>query len=229
MDTEVSKRALVIYRKADRVLPYQQALVAAGVDPVLSGANFPVTLDGFDGLVLTGGSDVDPALYGEPRGTHTDEPDHERDRIEFELLRQALTLDLPVLAICRGLQIVNVFHGGSLHQHLEPPERHQRVAGKKSEPIHTVAVESDSLLSRIAQSEVLQVNSRHHQGIARLGEGLRVTARAPDGVVEAVERPDKRFFVAVQWHPEDQVSRFPEQLSLFAHFREACALAKHSA
>lgn len=226
MATELSKRALVVYREADRVPPYQRALIAAGVDPVLSQANRSLTLDGFAGLVLTGGTDVDPSLYGEVRGEHTDEPDPERDSIEFELLNQALRFDLPIFAICRGLQLLNVFFGGSLLQHLDPPERHRLVvAGDRSKPVHTVSIEGDSLLSGIAGRQILDVNSRHHQAVARLGDGLRITALAPDGVIEAIEHPDKRFVMAVQWHPEDQASRFPEQLALFRGFGEACAAA----
>lgn len=219
---------LVVYREGDSILPYRDALLAAGAEPTISNARAGISLDGFAGLLLTGGSDIDAALYGEERGPHTDLPDTERDQLEYQLLDQALLVDLPVLAICRGLQILNAHHGGSLIQHLEPPERHQKVDGTRAMPIHTVSIDPASRLGAIAEAPEWRVNSRHHQAIARVGKSLRVTATSPDGIIEAVERPDKMFVVAVQWHPEDQVFECPEQLSLFASFQHACAAAAQS-
>lgn len=221
-----SKRVLVVYRDSDSIVPYQEALTAAGLDPVIADAREGLTLAGFDGLVLTGGSDVDPASYGEVPGPDTDPPDPVRDRVEFQLLTEALAADLPVLGICRGLQLLNVFHRGTLRQHLEPVERHRRIAGTRAEPIHRAVIEPGTLLSRIAGgSTEWAVNSRHHQAIARLGRGLLISARDPeDDMIEAVERPDKSFVLAVQWHPENQVFQFPEQLALFARFGDACAV-----
>src|ERR1700680_1692055 len=108
----VDKQVLVIYREVNKVAPYLDALLAAGLNPVLHEANGPLSLEGFAGLVLTGGSDVDPALYGETKQAETDQPDGERDALEASLLEEALALNLPVLAICRGLQILNVCQGG---------------------------------------------------------------------------------------------------------------------
>jgi gamma-glutamyl-gamma-aminobutyrate hydrolase PuuD len=178
--------------------PYIEALREAGVE-LIEGNH----LLGFDGLVLMGGTDVNPARYGEERGPRTDEPDDARDELECALIEEALVRDLPILGICRGLQILNVQHGGSLVQHIEG---HQVRTADKGLPVHCVEIVSDSHLAVIAGSKLKwEVNSRHHQAIARLGEGLIVSARDPrDGTVEAVERPDKRFVVAVQWHPENQ-------------------------
>jgi putative glutamine amidotransferase len=215
----VSKRILVVYREIARLPPYLAALVAAGLDPVPVVAGPAAALDGFDGLVLVGGTDVDPVQYGEARQPETDAPDGERDAIEFSLLEFALAQDLPVLAICRGLQVLNVFHGGNLIQHLNPPDRHQRTDGDRSRAVHAVTIDPDTLLFAIAGTRTWQVNSRHHQAVKSVGKGLRVSAvDAEDGTVEAIERPDKRFVVAVQWHPEDQAPMDREQSKIFQSF-----------
>jgi putative glutamine amidotransferase len=205
-----------------------KALQAAGVNAEAHSASEPVTLHGYAGLVLTGGTDVDPGLYAQPRQAKTEEPDHERDAREASLLSEALAADLPVLAICRGAQLLNVHHGGSLTQHLTPPEKHVRRTPDASLPVHDVRIEPGTLLSQIAGAESFPVNSRHHQGIDRVGDGLRVSAAsAEDGVVEAIERPDRRFVLGVQWHPEDMVSRADEQLRLFRAFGEAVGNPTH--
>ncbi len=215
-------RALVIYREPSEIGPYRAAAEAAGIEPelVLPGAS--VSAGDYAGLLLTGGPDVNPALYGEDPHACTEPPDDERDAIEFRLIREALDLDLPILAICRGLQIFNVFHGGTLVQNLNPCLRHVSRTEDKSRATHDALVERDTLLSRIVDTPVLPVNSRHHQAAARLGSELRVSARgAEDGVVEAVERGDKRFVLAVQWHPEDQVFADGRQLRIFQDFARA--------
>ena len=218
----VSKRILVVYREIARLPPYVAALVAAGLDPAPVVAGPAAALAGFDGLVLVGGTDVDPMRYGEARQPETEAPDSERDAIEFSLLAYALAQDLPVLAICRGLQVLNVFHGGSLIQHLNPPDRHQRTDGDRSMAVHAVTIDPDSLLFAIAGTRTWQVNSRHHQAVKSVGEGLRVSAvDADDGTVEALERPDKRFMVGVQWHPEDQAPKDREQAKIFQGFGAA--------
>jgi len=192
--------------------PYIEALKKAGVE-LVEGDH----LLGFDGLVLMGGTDVNPALYGEERGPETDEPDDARDQLECSLIEEALVRDLPILGICRGLQILNVQHGGSLVQHMEG---HQvRTPENRGLPVHSVAIEPGTHLAVIAGPKLKwEVNSRHHQAIARVGEGLVISARDPrDGTIEAVERPDKRFVVAVQWHPENQT----EMAKLFCAFAAA--------
>ena len=193
----------------------------AGVNPVLAEAAPCLSLEEVAGLVLTGGEDVNPARYGETRRSETEEPDDERDAVELRLIEEALERDLPLLAICRGLQILNVQHGGTLIQHLDSVERHCQRPPEKALPAHQVKIERGTVLSSIAGSEIWEVNSRHHQAVGKLGHGLIVSARdAEDETVEAVERPDKRFVVAVQWHPENQALAGPEQLKLFRRFAE---------
>lgn len=218
----MSKRVLLAYREEDRVGSYRAALQMAGIEPVLAKPSDAVSLDAFDGLVLSGGSDVNPALYGVPKHVETDEPDDERDSLEFRLLTECFERDLPLLAICRGMQILNVYQGGTLVQHLSSPDRHVRRTPDRGLPAHAVSIEPGTLLSSIAGREQWEVNSRHHQAIDKLGNDLRVCARdANDQTIEAIERSDKRFALAVQWHPEDQAPSDPEQLKLFQSFARA--------
>ncbi len=183
--------------------PYVEALRQAGIETV-----FGTSLAGVSGLVLLGGSDVNPARYRESRHPETQDPNDPRDARELSLIAEALERDVPILAICRGLQILNVQHGGTLVQHLEPVERHRQESRDHSRSAHSIEIVPGTKLARIAGGEMQRrVNSRHHQAVARLGEGLIVSATDPgDGMIEAVERPDKRFVVAVQWHPENQIA-----------------------
>lgn len=212
----------MIYREEDEVGPYLAALAAAGVETVSVSASERPRLRDYEGLVLTGGDDVDPAQYGEERHPQTEESDRERDEVEKELLAEALELDLPVLAICRGLQLMNVFHGGDLIQHLDSVVRHQTSEGEREKPAHNILIEPGSLLYSIAGRREWQVNSRHHQAAKRVGKGLAVSAiDAEDGTIEALERPDKRFVLGVQWHPENQAPVDTGQLRIFQRFGEA--------
>lgn len=189
--------------------PYREALRAANIQPVENAA----TIEGLDALLLAGGTDVDPALYRAPRHSGTDEPDRERDSLETALLRDALDRDLPVLAICRGLQLLNVAMGGTLVQDIEG----HRCPGQLD--AHPVTIAAHSRLKAILEAAEYGVNSRHHQCVDQLASGLVVAARAPDGVIEALELPGKRFVVAVQWHPEDR--RDWPDAKLFEAFRNA--------
>jgi putative glutamine amidotransferase len=183
--------------------PYVDALRQAGIEPT-----FGTSFDGALGLMLMGGTDVNPARYGESRHPETENPDDQRDRRECLLIAEAIERDLPILAICRGMQILNVAHGGTLVQHLEPVERHRQQPKDKSVSAHCIQIVPGTTLAKIAgNGQKVPVNSRHHQSVARLGEGLIVSATEPlDGVIEAIERPDKRFVVGVQWHPENQTA-----------------------
>lgn len=217
-------RVLIPYRHAAKVKPYETAVRAGGAEPVAALVSLPVSLDGFAGLLLMGGDDVNPSRYGEAAQAETDPPDDERDGVELALIHEAIEMNLPILAICRGLQILNVYHGGTLIQHLSSVERHHHIQNaNKAEPVHEVVIEPDTLIASIAGTSHWQVNSRHHQAVKKMGAGLRTSARdAQDGTLEALEQPDKPFIIAVQWHPEDQIALCPEQLKLFQRFAEAC-------
>lgn len=169
--------------------------------PQASGAE--EILDRIDGLVLTGGADVDPARYGEVAAERTSAPRVQRDEWEMTLARGALARDIPLLAICRGLQILNVVLGGSLHQHLPDVaghEGHQPSPGVFG-PVD-VGTEPGTRTAELIGSRV-RVSCHHHQALARLAPGLEVTGRADDGTVEAVEVPGQSFAIGVQWHPEE--------------------------
>lgn len=212
----------MVYRDAPEAGPYRDAVLAAGTDPVLARVEALPALTGFNGLLLTGGPDVDPSLYGAPRHAETEESDRERDDAEAKILDEALRLDLPVLAICRGLQLMNVAHGGDLIQHVATVDRHRIQDTDRAAPVHDILIEPGSLLHSIAGARRWQVNSRHHQAVKTLGTGLRVSAIDPeDGTIEALERPDKWFVLAVQWHPENQALVDAGQLRIFERFREA--------
>jgi putative glutamine amidotransferase len=167
-------------------------------------------LDALDGLVFSGGNDMEPEEYGAETHPATDGTNPARDRGELALLEAALARDLPVLAICRGFEVLNVARGGDLVQHLPDVlghEEHREVPGEFSE--HTVRVDPSS---RIGEVRGL-VKSHHHQGIGRVGEGLREVAWAADGTVEAIEDSEKPFLVGVLWHPEaGEDQRLFEQL-----------------
>ncbi len=186
-------------------LAYVRAVHASGGRAVLIASDDcgPDVLDHLDGLVLSGGSDLGPAWYGEsPHETVVSRP--ERDAAEMLLLRSALDRDLPVLGVCRGLQLMAVAYGGRLHQHLPDvlgTDRH-RPAGEPRYGEHTVRVEPGTLSHKVLGDEVT-VNSFHHQGIADIGT-LRPTGWCvEDGLIEVAEDPEHRFVFGVQWHPED--------------------------
>jgi putative glutamine amidotransferase len=172
------------------------------------------------GLLLMGGVDVNPKLYGEKRGPLTDKPHEERDTHEIRLLEQALARDVPVLAICRGHQLLNVAMGGSLLQDIEESGHKWHEDGESS--WHEIAFEPSGRLVGVYGSEV-RVNSRHHQGITRdrLAEGLRPVAASHDDFVEAMESDTHRWVTGVQWHPERPEIR-EESLPLFRAFVAAC-------
>jgi putative glutamine amidotransferase len=160
------------------------------------------TLDALDGLLFSGGADVDPDSYGADAHPETNGTRPERDAGELALLQAALARDMPVLAVCRGLQIMNVARGGDLVQHLPDTvghEEHRAVQGVFSE--HDVRIEGDSRLGSVLDGRA-PVKSHHHQGVGQVGDGLREVAWADDGTIEGLEDPDRRFALGVLWHPE---------------------------
>lgn len=185
---------------------YVESVELAGGRPLLvppSTDGIEETLDALDGLIFSGGIDIDPESYGAERHETTDPAQKHRDAGELALLEAALARDLPTLAICRGFQLLNILRGGDLVQHL--PETlghsgHRETLGTFSE--HAVEVTEGTRLASILGARHPAVQSSHHQGIGRVGEGLIETAWAEDGSLEGLEDPDKQFAVAVLWHPE---------------------------
>ncbi|HAX41094.1 MAG TPA: peptidase C26 [Solibacterales bacterium] len=165
-------------------------------------------LSEYAGLVLGGGRDVNPRLYGELRLDGTEDPDTSRDDFELALLGEAIQRKMPVLAICRGMQLLNVHLGGTLHQNVEG---HRRV-------VHEVTIAPESLVARAVGVTQCEVMSRHHQAVKDLARGLSVTAAAPDGTIEAVQMDSHAKLLAVQWHPEDGFEENPHDRRLFEFF-----------
>jgi putative glutamine amidotransferase len=183
---------------------YVRAVERSGGAPLLvpPGADVDTTLAVVDGLIFTGGSDLDPELYDEAAHPETNGIVRERDDFELELMRAALERDVPMLAICRGSQVLNVALGGGIEQHV--PDRvgndvHKETPGVFAE--HNVDVVSGTRLGALL-GDRHDVKSHHHQGFGVLGEGLRESAQAPDGTIEALEDPTRRFTLGVLWHPE---------------------------
>ena len=165
-------------------------------------------LRGMDALLVPGGADIDPRRYGqEPLATTAPADFAAQDQFEADMIAAALELGLPVLAICRGFQLLNVEQGGTMVQDVEPDSIHRN-------SIHEVTIEPDSALAQAIGSTALPVSSYHHQAIDLVGEGLRVVGRAPDGVVEALEHPTAEL-IAVQWHPEDNAAVDERQHAIF--------------
>jgi putative glutamine amidotransferase len=201
---------------------YAEAVTAVGALPL------PLThqlgraaelLDLCDGLVVTGGAfDIPPELYGEARRPACGPARPERTAFELALVRLALARDLPLLGVCGGMQLLAVARGGTLYQdlatdlgltgHEQPPP--------KDRPSHAVRVEAGSRLAGLVGASSLQVNSTHHQGVREPGAGVTVSARAEDGLVEAIELPDRRFALGVQWHPESAIRHEPRHAALYA-------------
>lgn len=206
---------------------YVDALVRVGLLPMLSASLAPElaaeALDGFDGLLLSGGADIDPARFGQPPHPGLGEVDADRDAFELAAYRVARDRGLPVLGVCRGIQVVAVAEGGDLHQHLPAvPGLHQHEQhARDGDAVHRVRIEEGSALREAAGADAMAVNSYHHQGVDRVPKALRVTARADDGVVEALEATNGAFLLAVQWHPEMAFERDPGQLAPFQAFARA--------
>ena len=228
--------ALIAIAKNRRLSDYIESVRRAGGEPIEVGADGETPehiLVRVDGVMLTGGGDVDPALYGEERTSTFDPAESGRDEFEVALSRAAVKSGVPFLAICRGMQLLNVAMGGSLLQDI-PSQVPGALTHAVPEPrfaiAHEVWVATESRLSALLaehmeDGETCHVNSRHHQAVARVAPGFVVTATSPDGVVEAMELPGGQFCVAVQWHPEN-FWRTGEFRSLFEGFVAAANARK---
>ena len=191
---------------------YSRAVAVAGGLPVGLSRDAPVDaiVERIDGLVLSGGADVDPARYGQDRSPACGTVEDERDAWELALVDVALTAGVPIFGICRGIQVLNVALGGTLIQHLgaDTGDGHPRFDVPRDKTVHSVKFEPGTLAAALYGTEV-QVNSLHHQAVDELGKGLVASGRSPDGTVEALELPDSAVF-AVQWHPEMLLDAQPD-------------------
>lgn len=218
-------------RRVDVVggMNYAEAVIACGglpmflpnADPKLASAY----LQEADGLILSGGADFDPALFNEQPHPELGIVDAERDAFELELYHSAKQLGMPVLGICRGIQAINVAEGGTLHQHV-PAVAGSIQHGQRNidgTPFHNVTLDDSSRLAQAHGTTSIRVNSYHHQAVDRLGRNLRITGRAADGIIEAIEGTSDVFVLGVQWHPEMSFARYPEHLTVFKLLMEAVA------
>jgi putative glutamine amidotransferase len=225
--------AVIGITRCHKLEDYRQAVLHVGGTPTILEGPMAAeqALSGIDGLLLTGGADVAPSRYGEAAHPTIHEAEPGRDDFEIALVTSARARQLPIFAICRGIQVLNVACGGTLVQDIPsqitgalahslpvPPNQSYSLA-------HEVWLERDSLLSklmreRLADADTCEVNSRHHQAVKTVATGFTVSATAPDGVIEAIEDPSQRFCLGVQWHPEN-FFRTGEFRPLFEGFLEA--------
>jgi putative glutamine amidotransferase len=225
--------AIIGITTCQKLEDYRQAVLHVGGEPRILDSGTPIddALAGLDGLLLSGGDDVTPARYGEAAHATVVQAEPGRDDFEIALVRAARERQLPIFAICRGIQVLNVACGGTLVQDIPsqvpgalahtlrvPPNQPYSLA-------HEIWIEKDSLLSqlmreRLNDADTCEVNSRHHQAVKSVAPGFRVCATAPDGVIEAVEDPAMRFCLGVQWHPEN-FWRTGEFRPLFEGFLDA--------
>ena len=227
--------ALISVTNCNKIEDYKQALQHAGgeVRIVELGMDAAHALEGTDGLLLTGGDDMAPSRYGEPPHPTVVEVAPERDDFEIALIAEARRIGMPIFAICRGVQVLNVACGGTLVQDIPSQIGNALDHAFKVPPhasfeyAHDIWMENDSLLARLMQerlngSDSVAVNSRHHQAIKELAPGFRIVATAPDGIIEAIEDPKVPFCLGVQWHPEN-FWRTGEFRPLFEGFLEAAS------
>ncbi len=232
-------------------LPYVEALALVGVpskvlspfellpsEQVPAGLDVRTELDPYDasplegasGLLLCGGGDVDPALYGQPRHPRTHNVSQKRDLFESTFLAAALEKDLPVFAICRGMQLLNVHLGGTLEQHLmdDPKRLDHYIDRPLSDPAHAVNLQADTVVPRAMGGTDMRVNTHHHQGLDQVADPLVEIGWSEDGVLEAVVSSAHSFVIAVQWHPEAMVPMHEDEIGLFRSFADAVGVQQTS-
>ncbi len=218
---------------------YMQAVLDSGGIPVLLSMDMDAKqigrcMESLDGLLLAGGNDLSPALFGEEPIEALGEVNPLRDNFEMMLIRQAYSMNMPVLGICRGIQAMVVALGGRLYQDLPSQRSLENLTNVKhmqappyTEPCHNVSIISDSFLHKYIQADVIDVNSTHHQAVREpIPNGVKTIAFAQDGVIEGIEAPDKTFFVGVQWHPERLYKTDNKAFALFEAFINACITYK---
>jgi putative glutamine amidotransferase len=226
----MNTKPIIGVTRCSRLDDYLASIEKSGGQPrVLEVTDSPrAVVNEIDGLLLTGGGDVDPVLYGEERHPSVEDAEPGRDEFEIDMARRAMDADLPLLAICRGAQVLNVAAGGTLVQDIPSAvetELPHAIEDVKDQIAHDVTVTAGSKLREalgdaISSRHTCRVNSRHHQSVGKLGASLSPSATAPDGVVEAIERPDNEFCIGVQWHPEN-FWRTGEFKNLFDSFVES--------
>lgn len=206
---------------------YSQAVEAEGGLPLVAPVADPNNAAGLvaraDGVIFSGGADIDPGYFNQPPHPQLGAVDPARDAFELALYRAARTANKPILGVCRGIQLMNVAEGGSLHQHLPALNGHVQhsQADRGGLPHHALSLSAGSRIREAFNSERIFVNSYHHQGLERLGAGLVVTARTQDELIEAVEGSSGAWLLGVQWHPEMSYANHPEQRAPFRAFLEA--------
>ncbi|NLJ58909.1 MAG: gamma-glutamyl-gamma-aminobutyrate hydrolase family protein [Tissierellia bacterium] len=209
-----------------------KALIEAGSIPLM----LPVTADDelideylkvVDGIYFSGGGDVNPLIYGEDPIKEIKDIDYERDEFEIKLFKKAAALNIPMLGICRGEQVMNVAAGGSLYQDIYAQipgvNGHSPKFTSGGYPHHKVKIMENSILHSVFKANEININSYHHQAVKNIAKGFKVTALSEDGVIEAIESEELTFAVGIQWHPEVMYERFPEFLRIFEVFVKAAS------
>lgn len=215
---------------------YTGAVLAAGGVPVILPAHPEMVddiLDTLDGVIFSGGGDIDPSYWKEERHPEAGDFDAQRDTFELQAIPKVIERDLPLLGICRGLQTINVARGGSLYQDIPDQiegalqHRQQKDGKMRDEPSHTITIATgDNPLRAAVGSDTTMVNSFHHQAIRDAGDGIEVIAHSEDGVIEAIWLPAMTFGLAVQWHPEMLAQEYPDQARIFESFVNAAKAQK---
>ena len=229
-DVSASSTGGRVYRKNSVGFDYVSAIEHAGGTPVVLpvveyGECISSFIDVIDGLLLSGGGDIDPSFFNEEPIPALGSIDPNRDSVEMSLSEAALEQDLPVLAICRGIQVLNVAAGGTLYQDISQHPK-EILKHRQSAPgwhaSHTIQIEPGSLMYGMFDKQTGRVNSFHHQSVRDTADGFYVSARSIDGIIEAIESQKHRFMLGVQFHPEMMFQHHPEAANIFAAFVEAC-------
>ncbi|MFW6237839.1 MAG: gamma-glutamyl-gamma-aminobutyrate hydrolase family protein [Halanaerobiales bacterium] len=211
------------YRKLETTDRYSRAVKNAGgvpllLPPLLKQNDICSLLSHLDGILLTGGVDIDPRYFSRPVKQKNGRIDPLRDKMEIILVRQALEKNIPILAICRGIQVLNSACGGTLYQDLPPFSYQHLQKAPKWYPVHKINIKPGSVLHKLYSTRQIGVNSFHHQSVKDPGENIKILARAEDGVIEALKIKNHPFALGVQWHPEEMLNKYSLQKKLFQYF-----------